>query len=171
MTEVVKPRDMLSQLWNDCAAEAHYEVMMQCDDEVIFRTESWDKLVLEAFDRIPDKIAFVHGQDLHQPAGQFGTLGFLHRRWVDTVGYFTPPYFSCDYGDTWLNDVSNMIGRRVYIPEIITEHMHPVAGKAQWDTTHMERLNRGSRDDVGGLYARLAPKRAEDAQKLRAVMQ
>jgi hypothetical protein len=167
---IVGPRITLSAMWNECAKRAAGQVLMQCDDECVFRSPDWDVAVHGVFGRLPDKIAFVHGRDLHQPDGAFGTLGFLHRRWVDTVGYFTPPYFSCDYGDTWLNDVSNMIGRRIYLPDVVTEHMHPIAGKGEWDQTHQERLARGGRDDVAGLYARLAPKRVEDAAKLAAVM-
>lgn len=163
-------RIVLSDMWNACAAQAGGQILMQCDDEVIFRTPGWDAMVAAAFAQYPDHIAFVHGRDLYQPDGTFGTLGFLHRRWVDTVGYFTPPHFSCDYGDTWLNDVSNALGRRVYLPEVITEHLHPVAGKAQWDATHLERLARGARDDVAGLYGRLAPQRQADVVKLRGVM-
>lgn len=169
-TVLIGSRTTLSQLWNECQLAATADIFMQCDDEVIFRSDGWDQKVMSAFADYPDRIAFVHGQDLHQPAGTFGALGFLHRRWVDTVGYFPPPYFSCDYGDTWLNDVANAIGRRRYLPDVITEHMHPIAGKGVWDVTHTERLMRGTADDTPGLYASLAGKRAEDADKLRTVM-
>src|SRR6266487_3154917 len=149
------PRAVLSSLWNDAYRYSAGEIVMQGDDEVIFRTPGWDQLIEDAFSQVPDRIAFVHGRDGHQPDGTFGTLGFLHRRWPDAVGYVTPPYFSCDYGDTWLNDVANELGRRVYLPEVMTEHMHPVAGKGEWDRTHQERVARGAQDDVAGLYASL----------------
>ncbi len=170
VTVISGPRIVLSATWNECFTYAHGDIVMQGNDDVLFRTPGWDQAVEDAFSQIPDRIAFVHGQDLHQPPGTFGTLGFLHRTWVKAVGYVTPPYFSSDYGDTWLNDVANALDRRVYLPEVITEHMHPAAGKAEWDQTHMERLARGSRDDVAGLYASLAPAREEDVRKLRAVM-
>lgn len=170
-TVIIGPRTTLSSLWNECQQAASADIFMQCDDEVVFRTDGWDAHVLAAFEQYPDRICFVHGQDGHQVPGSFGTLGFLHRRWVETVGYFTPPYFSSDYGDTWLNDVSNMIGRRVYLSSVFTEHMHPVANKGEWDATHRERLIRGQRDDVYGLYLSMYSQRREDAEKLRAVMQ
>lgn len=167
---VTGPRVTLSALWNECHAAASGDIFMQCDDEAVFRSEGWDEQVTAAFAAVPDRIAFVHGRDGHQPDGTFGTLGFLHRRWTDAVGYFTPPYFSCDYGDTWLNDVANALGRRVYLPGVVTEHMHPVAGKGQWDVTHLERLSRGSADNVAGLYASLGAERDADVARLRAVM-
>ena len=170
VTVVFGPRVTLSALWNECHAAASGDIFMQCDDEAVFRSAGWDAQVAAAFAAVPDRIAFVHGRDGHQPDGTFGTLGFLHRRWTDAVGYFTPPYFSCDYGDTWLNDVANALGRRVYLPGVVTEHMHPVAGKAGWDVTHLERLSRGSADNVAGLYASLGAERDADVARLRAVM-
>ena len=94
----------------------------------------------------------------------FGTHGFIHRNWVDTVGYFVPPYFSSDYNDTWLNDVANMIDRRIYV-DIKTEHMHPAFNKGPMDQTHIERLQRHQEDNVDALYATKLPERQADADK------
>ncbi len=164
------PRIVLSRMWNECAGVAQADVMMHCGDDIVFRTPRWDDLVLEAFDRFDDRIVFVHGNDLLQ-RGNLGTHGFLHRRWVEAVGYFVPPYFASDYNDTWLTEVADMIGRRVYLPELVTEHMHPLAGKGEWDLTHRERLERGQRDNVGALYAAKATERAIDAGLLRTAIE
>ena len=169
VTEIRGPRGVLSALWNECAAVAAADIFMQAGDDIVFRSEGWDDQVAEAFAQVPDRIVFVHGTDLFQPL-TFGTHGFVHRRWTEATGYFTPPYFSSDYGDTWLNDVANMIGRRVCLPGVVTEHLHPVTGKASWDATYLERMSRGDRDGVHGLYVSLAGERDSDAAKLRAVM-
>jgi hypothetical protein len=163
---LVGPRVVLSETWNRCWTEVRPDVAMHCGDDIVFRTDGWDELVLAEFERFPDRIAFVHGRDGFQDA-RVGTHGFLHRNWVETVGYFVPPYFSSDYNDTWLTDVADALGRRVYLPDVYTEHMHPVAGKGEWDQTHRERLERHRRDDVEKIYRDLAPRRAEDVEKLR----
>ena len=123
----------------------------------------------QEFQRVPDKIVLVHGRDGIQDAG-LATMGFVHRRWVETLGYLCPPYFSCDYNDLWLTEVADALHRRVFLPDVLVEHMHPVVGKAPLDTTHQERLNRGSRDNVGALYSSLTPQRLGDVEKLRAVL-
>ena len=87
---------------------------------------------------------------------------------METVGYFTAPYFSCDYGDTWINDLADRIGRRVYLPDVVTEHLHPGVGKAPFDKTHEERVLRGQQDNVVGLWESLEAERAADAAKLQA---
>jgi hypothetical protein len=163
------PRMVMSQYWNECYVNAAGPIFMQCGDDIIFRSDSWDNQVLDIFDSYPNGILFAHGRDGVHDAG-FGTHGFLHRRWAESVGYFLPPYFSCDWSDTWLNEVANIIGRRVFLPHVFTEHMHPNFGKAPLDETHRERLERGARDNPGLLYQQLAHERAEDAVKLRAAI-
>lgn len=165
-TLLVGPRIVLSEMWNRCWEHADADVAMHCGDDIIFRTHGWDQRVLHEFDRYPDRIVFVHGEDGIQH-GNIGTHGFLHRRWIETVGYFVPPYFSSDYNDLWLSEVADALGRRVYLPDVYTEHMHPVAGKAPLDLTHQERLARHQQDDVERLYRDLVDRRAEDVAKLR----
>lgn len=164
-TAVRGPRIVLSEMWNRCWDEAKYDVAMQCGDDIIFRSRDWDLHVLYAFERFPDKIALVHGRDGYQDAN-LATHGFLHRRWINHLGYFVPPHFSSDYNDLWLTEVADLLGRRIYVPEIFTEHMHPVVGKGVWDQTHQERLARHARDNVDQLYRNLLSRRMEDVTKL-----
>lgn len=167
---VTGPRITLSQMWNECQKAATYEIYMHCGDDIVFRSEHWDTYIKETFDKYPDHIVMVHG-DAGDYGAAFGTHNFLHKRWVDIIGYFTPPYFVSDYADTWLNEVANALGRRVYDPRVITEHMHPLFGKGPLDQTHLERLERHQADDPGAIYVSTADKRQQDIAKLRAVMQ
>lgn len=159
------PRIVLSEMWNRCWDEAKHDVAMHCGDDIIFRSPNWDLHVLHAFERFPDKIALVYGRDGYQDEA-LATHGFLHRKWVDALGYFVPPHFSSDYNDLWNTEVARAVGRLVYIPEIFTEHMHPVIGKGSWDQTHQERLARHASDNVDQLYRDLLPRRLEDVAKL-----
>lgn len=168
-TKIVGPRVVLSETWNRCWERARFDVAMQCGDDIVFRTDGWDSIVLDEFDRHDDRIVFVHGDDGFQH-DRVGTHGFLHRRWIETVGYFMPPYFSSDYNDLWITEVADALGRRRYLPNVYTEHMHPVAGKGEWDQTHRERVARHQRDDVASIYRRRAPERAADVVKLQAVI-
>jgi len=161
------PRKTMTAYWNEIGANC-FDVMMFAADDICFRTKGWDSLVRRTFDEHPDKMIFVHGDDGHW-GNQFGTHGFLHRKWVDTLGYVLPPYFSSDFGDTWINDIANSLGRRVFLP-ILTEHMHPLWGKAKLDQTYQERMERGEKDGVRELYVSLAHKRKEDAEKMKAAI-
>lgn len=170
VTYFIGPRVLMSQNWNELAAHAKGDILWHGGDDVTFRTIGWDQIVRAAFP--PDNIALVHGHDLSPNGDWLATHGFLHRKWVDTVGYFVPPYFSSDYNDMWLVDVAHMIHRRIYVP-IVTEHHHPAHGKGEWDLTHMERLERHKQDNVDALYRseEMGDKREMDAAKLMDVME
>jgi hypothetical protein len=166
---VAGERIVLSDMWNVAAAHASGEILMMCGDDVVFRTPGWDKRVEETFARIPDRIALVYGNDLIQHE-RLATHPFIHRNWYNTVGYLVPNGFSCDWCDMWLNEVAIELGRRVYLPDVVMEHIHPCVGKVRMDDNHRERLERGRRDNVTQLYADRAAERAADVAKLQAVM-
>jgi hypothetical protein len=162
------PRIVLSEMWNRCYEQAKGPYYYHMGDDNIFRTRGWDTQIYRAFEKYPDKILFVHGKDgsPHDATG-FGTHGVLHRAWVECVGYFVPPYFSSDYNDTWLNEVSRAIDRHMCLPYMV-EHMHPNFGKAELDLTHQERLKRQQDDNVDATYWSKAGERKADADKLLA---
>jgi hypothetical protein len=160
------PRIILSEMWNKCYDKSSGEILLHCGDDLRFRTFGWDTIVRNKFSEIDDRIAFVFGADGYvNPPESFGTHGFIHKNWVEVVGYFVPPYFSSDCNDSWLNDVAKIIQRHFYV-DIYTEHLHPVVGKYVWDDTHNERLERHDRDDVHSLYKQLADEREDDAAAL-----
>lgn len=164
---VIGPRIMLSEMHNKIYEKTRGEITQCAGDDTIFRTQSWDTMVRNKFNEFPDKIAFVYGSDGFQP-DTFGTHGALHKNWIETTGYLAAPYFSAAYTDTWLNDVSAVIGRHCYIP-IMIEHMHYSAGKSEVDIVYQEATERVKRDDPGRLYysREMTTKRHEDAQKLQ----
>lgn len=166
---IVGERVVLSECWNRCAEQATFNVMMHCGDDIVFRSEAWDQHVLSAFARYPDRLVFVHGRDgVHDE--RLATHGFLHRRWVETVGYFVPPLFASDYNDLWLTEVADQLGRRVFLSEVYTEHMHPAVGKGPLDQTHQERLTRHRDEDCDKIWTDTEDLRQRDVEKLRAAM-
>jgi len=167
---VIGPRIVLSQMWNFCHARAAGPIFWHGNDDVIFRTQGWDDQVRQAFNQYVDRIVLVHGRDGYHDQ-KMSVLGFLHRRWVEVVGCFVPPYFVSDYNDQWLSEVADALGRRVFLPEVYTEHLHPNFGKGPLDQTHRDRLWRHQQASVDQLYARLAPERADWVAALRGTME
>lgn len=167
--QIIGEQIILSEMWNECYRQAEGEILMHCGDDIVFRTPGWDSIVRDEFDRSEDKIILVHGDDCSPNTDALATHGFLHRRWVEAVGYFVPPLFSSDWNDVWLTEVADMIGRRVKVP-IITEHMHYAFEKSTYDDTYRQREERGARDGVVELFNQTKRNRTSDAEKLRAVM-
>lgn len=160
---ITGPRIVLTECYNVCYERTAGDTIMFCSDDVLFRTPGWDDLVNAAFPE--DRVAFVHGDDGYN-GDRFGTHGFLSRKWIDTLGYVLPPYFSADYADNWINEVANEVHRRVYVPALF-EHMHPSLGKGEVDDTFRETRFRGYNDNVAQLYRDTAHLRDLDIRKLQ----
>lgn len=163
------PRLAHSDLWNALLPHATGDIFQQTADDVIYRTPQWDRYVEEAFAAVEDRILLVHGHDCSPNGEKFATLPFVHRRWVDTIGYFTGPGFTADYSDTWPQDVADMIGRKKYLP-VVFEHTHWLWGKSEMDETYKEIHQHRAKDNNAGLYASRLHERQADAEKLKAVM-
>lgn len=168
---LVGPRLILSEGWNICWRSAQADVFMHCGDDIRFRTSGWDTTVLKEFHDCPDRILLVYGEDGIQH-DHVATHGFYSRRAADCVGYFMPPYFASDWNDAWWTDVYRALGRLRYLPNVYTEHMHPVAGKGPMDRTHNERLTRHAQLNVDQIYnVQTRELRELDIVKLRTWME
>ena len=162
-------RIVLSHTPNEAYKKASSDIIMGAADDLIFRSKDWDERVMNIFNQYEDKIVLIFPNDLLQ-GDRLATTFFLHRIWIETLGYYLPPYFSYEYADVWIDAVSKALNRRIYLRDVIVEHMHYSAGKAKMDETYTEGIARGQRDNVQLIYGQLADKRLEDFQKLRRVM-
>lgn len=169
------PRVVLSEMWNECWKNATGPYYGHMGDDIVFKSKGWDTRVKETIDKYPGKIAFVWGDDM-APSGRqnvFGTHGFVHKNWTDVTGRFVPPYFSSDYNDTWFNDIADMLEVGEYMPDVKTDHLHFVWGKAKKDRTTLERLARHERDNVDELYftPEMEWERHDEAFRLRQAIE
>lgn len=170
VTLIRGPRLVMSNYWNSLIPHAKGDLLMLGADDLVFRSQAWDEMLEQAFEDCPDKILYCHGDDLSGAGQYYGTHGVIHRKWYETVGYFTGPGFSADFADYWVTQIAEFIGRRKYLP-YITEHRHHVFGKAEYDQTYKDTLMRLARDKTPKLYKQRLPERLRDAQKLIEVMQ
>lgn len=170
---IVGQRRVLSNLWNLCAAAAHGDIFQQSNDDIIFQTRGWDTMVESEFAKCPDRILVAHGSDGSEGAsgklGLFGVHPFVSRRWYEVLGYVTAPYFSSDYGDTWIHDLADALGRRRFL-QFLIEHKHFYWGKGPIDQNTEDRLHRHSADNVGQVYQDLDVLRQIDIEKLKRVI-
>ena len=170
---IVGPRHReITRMWNECFDACHGSVVQQANDDQVIVTKGWDAMVRRAFDDVPDKIVLVHGDDIFGHRGNFGPHAFVHRKWVECLGYFIPPYYTSDFGDAHINELADRIGRRKFVPFVI-EHRHYSHGFPEMeDETTKERLKRHEEDDPDSIYysPEKMAERARDAQKLAALM-
>lgn len=165
----------MSYLWTRAWGLASGDIAMLCGDDSVFRTRGWDTAVEAEFAKIPDRIAMIYTDtgkrnnfNDHEPCNPF-----VSREWIDAVGYFTPPGFQGWFSDVWVWCLAAEIGRAVYLPDILIDHVR-LRGS---DDTY--RDGEEARKAVGGWNAlirrfyspAMVAERDEQADRLRAVMQ
>lgn len=136
----------LSDMWNKLYENCEDEIVMISGDDAVMRSASWDVAIDSVFNQIPDKICLVYGRDgIHDQ--KFAAQFFLHREWIQAAGYIFPKYYTADWADTWVFDVSKILQRAVFVPDIFLEHMHWSVGKSDVDETVVLAQSRRQSDN------------------------
>lgn len=108
-------------------------------DDQIARTPGWDKLITEAM----HEPGFIYGDDLFQGAALPCGGIFIHAEIVNALGYYALPVCEHLFIDNAWGDLGRGIGRLAFVPEVVFEHVHPLAGKAEWDEGYERANNQG----------------------------
>jgi glycosyltransferase involved in cell wall biosynthesis len=107
----------LPVFFNELAAHASGDVLMCGNDDMIFKTEGWDTIILDQANCYPDGI-FDFGYATHNaPNFPFATVS---KQVVKELGFlFDPRIF---WGDIYLRDVMAHFGRAMMIDDLEIEH-------------------------------------------------
>lgn len=95
------------------------------------RTSGWNLRVVETLN---SHAGVVYGNDLLQ-GPNLATAVFITGDLVRRLGYMVPPSLLHLYADNFwmiLGQATNL----TYLSDVIIEHLHPVAKKAEWDATY-----------------------------------
>lgn len=126
----------ISEMTNYLASISNGSLIMYCADDVIFRSRAWDNLVEMNYLQSKHKTCLIHGDDLGQNSQKIATHGFISRELYELLGYILPELFKSDFCDTWITEICSKSGIRIFIQQLVIEHMHPAWGKAQIDSTY-----------------------------------
>ena len=132
------------------------------------RTEGWDTAYLDALHELGTGI--VYGDDLLQ-RWRLPTQVAMTSDIVRALGYMAPPSLTHMYVDNFWLDLGRQAGCLRYLPDVVVEHMHPVAGKADWDDGH-KRVNAPAmyeRDRIAYARFRALGDMADAVAKVKAL--
>lgn len=104
------------------------------------RTVGWDALYLTELRKLGTGL--VYGNDLLQK-GRLPTQIAMTWDIVWAIGYMAPPTLRHLYVDNWWRDLGNGAECLSYLPDVVVEHLHPIANKAEWDAGY-RRVNNDS---------------------------
>ena len=108
------------------------------------RTKGWDARYLDELRQLGTGMVF--GDDLVQHEA-LPTQVAMTADIVRTLGYMAPPALTHMYVDNAWLALGRELDRIRYLPDVVVEHLHPVAGTAEWDDGY-RRVN------AAGMYAR-----------------
>lgn len=158
-------RVRLPQAWNQIVERRHFDIVMMCADDLLFRTTGWDDDVRSVFEIWPDRIGMVYADDgIH--GQRLATHSFISKEWVDAVGYYLPDSLHGDFVDNFLHTLANGVGRVAYLPRVYIEHLHPLVHKAAMDDTYDYRLT-----GEGPAQAQAAWKKLLDSPEIPAAIE
>lgn len=99
------------------------------------RTQGWDQKLIWALQELGSGIAY--GNDLIQGPALPTAVGMTSDI-VATLGYMVPAGLVHLYIDSAWKALGEAMGRFTYLPDVIIEHLHPIAGKALSDAGYEE---------------------------------
>jgi len=137
-------------------------------DDHRFRTPGWDEAIIAANDEMAGGI--VYGNDLLR-GEELASQVFMDRRITSALGWMALPgakHLFLD--DTWMA-LGQALGRLKYLADVHIEHLHPTAGKADWDENY-NRVNAPAmyEHDAAIFHAWMADQLEDDVAKVRAAL-
>lgn len=114
-----------------CGYAENYEAIGFMGDDHRPRTYGWDKSYLDSLRELG--YGYVYGNDL-LVGERIPTQVAISSSIIRTLGFFGPPGFTHLNVDLTWKDMGEALGKLKYLPEVIIEHMHPAAGKAEEDS-------------------------------------
>lgn len=98
------------------------------------RTAGWDEQLIQAMQRRP---SMAYGNDLLQ-GQRLPTMIAMTSDIVEALSGMVPPKMKHLYLDNFWKKLGEDLAALTYLDHVIVEHMHPVAGKAEWDEGYKE---------------------------------
>lgn len=120
---------------SDTLADENYQYIMWCGDDHVPRSAGWDKAYASKLDEL--QLGIVYGNDLVM-GENIATQLCMTRNIPIALGYAVPEGFTHLYIDNYFMELGRSVGKLVYMPEVVIQHMHPCAGTAQEDLTYRE---------------------------------
>lgn len=135
----VRPRMSLSA-WTNHLAAAVLEspkppaYLASLGDDHRPRTSSWDRKLITAIEDAGG-FGWSYGNDLLQGRA-LPTAWVVDAETTRRLGWVMLPVCDHMYVDNAVKVLGEATGRLHYVPQVVVEHVHPVAGKTAWDASY-----------------------------------
>jgi hypothetical protein len=135
-------------------------------DDHVARTHGWDLRILEAL----DAPGIAYGDDGFQ-RHELPTAPFISASIVLAIGWYALPSCRHLFVDNAWRDLGEQTRTLRYLPDVLIEHVHPLAGKAEWDDGYRRANGEDMVERDKRAYAEWRELyMAEDLARVRAIL-
>jgi hypothetical protein len=127
--------DPLNNAARQLVTDERWEYFIFVGDDHRPRTLQWDKVWRTNLDDLVTGL--VYGDDLFQRE-QLPTAIGMTRSIVEELNGMIPEGFAHLYLDNFWLRLGQDLNAIRYLPETVIEHLHPIAGKGDWDAGYQE---------------------------------
>ena len=115
-----------------------YQTITFMGDDHLPRTKAWDAILYKAIEE--RGLGFSYGNDLLQ-GENLPTAVMMSTNIIKVLGFMAPPQLIHMFMDNFWKDAGNRLGALFYFKDVIIEHMHAYAGKAELDEMYLSVNN------------------------------
>jgi hypothetical protein len=126
--QTIAMAEMNHNLWQ--ASTSNAGSYLCATDDYVNLTPGWDEIVRAAFNKYPDRLVLVYPDDPSTP--ELATVPILSAEWINLTGHFHTEYFPFWFDDMWIDEIAQMIDRKVQIPMQVA----PQGGKGRTPRMH-----------------------------------
>ena len=161
--------ERVGAIWNALAFMAikeGYDYLLMHNDDCLQTTQGWDVLAINSFqEEFKDNIGVLYGSDGINE-NKHCAFPFLHKDWINILGYYTPTYFKFFQHDSYIQDIAKTVNRLVYQPRWKFNHEHWTRHRVQDATTKRNRIDVTYSKEDKETFKKTEKKRKSDAEKL-----
>ncbi len=142
LVKLIGKRTIMGEMTRQCYTASSSQYIFLLNDDAVCRTKGWDTRILRAFDKYPDGVVLVWCNDLFR-GPDMPNFPVLSRSLCELMGGICPEDYNRDYIDVHLLDIFKKLHnlgyyRLEYLQDVIIEHLHHEAGKAEIDDTYIK---------------------------------
>ena len=168
LIKIIGPRLTMGAYNTICLGRTSGDLIMLMNDDVVVRTQAWDRTVAKLGRTIPDGIFLAYPNDLHI-GKRMCTFPILTRKNCELLLRPYPEEYKTYFIDWHVFDTFKRLralghARIFYLEDVVFEHCHYMAGKAEFDATY--KAKDYYQDDW--TFLNLRPLRQKMAERLAA---
>jgi hypothetical protein len=140
LKKIIGPRSSMGAYNTLCLGRASGDLIMLMNDDVIVRTFAWDRMVTELARTVSDGIFLAYPNDLHI-GKRMCTFPICTKKACEVLLKPYPEEYKTYFIDWHVFDIFKRLramghARIFYLEDVIFEHCHYMAGKAELDATY-----------------------------------